>query len=278
MTPRRLSGVSVLATDLDGTLLRSDGSVSDKTRTAIATAHDRGVRTLFVTGRPPRWMAPVVAATGRSGISVCANGAVTVDLSTDTVLTSSAIPANVLGEAMATIGDLLDGSFYFAAEQALPGPIRATGLFPEPGFVPPDRPVAQIADQPLYEIPGVVKLLVRTEGATEQTAELAGVVAAALGGALNVTHASRTHQMLEISRAGVDKATALANLAADWSLPPEQIAAAGDMPNDIPMIRWAGHGAAVASAHADVVAAADEVIPDPEQDGVADLLQRLLPE
>ena len=277
MTPQQLSGVSVLATDLDGTLLRSDGSVSDTTRAAIAAAHDRGVRTLFVTGRPPRWMAPVVAATGRSGISVCANGAVTVDLNTDTVLTSATIPGPVLQEAMATITDLLAGHFYFAAEQALPGPISATGLFPEPGFVPPDRPAAHIADEPLFEIPGVVKLLVRTEGASDETAELADVVSAALGGSLNVTHASRTHQMLEISRAGVDKATALASLAADWSIPPEQIAAAGDMPNDIPMIRWAGHGAAVASAHTDVVAAADEVIADPEHDGVADLLGRLNP-
>jgi Cof subfamily protein (haloacid dehalogenase superfamily) len=277
MTPQRLSGVSVLATDLDGTLLRPDGSISDNTRAAIAAAHDRGVRTLFVTGRPPRWMAPVVAATGRSGISVCANGAVTVDLSTDTVLTSATIPGPVLREAMATITDLLAGHFYFAAEQALPGPIAATGLFPEPGFVPPERPVAQVADEPLFEIPGVVKLLVRTEGDSDETAELANVVSAALGGSLNVTHASRTHQMLEISRAGVDKAAALASLAADWSIPPEQIAAAGDMPNDIPMIRWAGHGAAVASAHTDVVAAADEVIADPEHDGVADLLGRLNP-
>jgi Cof subfamily protein (haloacid dehalogenase superfamily) len=277
MTPQQLSGVSVLATDLDGTLLRPDGSISDNTRAAIAAAHDRGVRTLFVTGRPPRWMAPVVAATGRSGISVCANGAVTVDLSTDTVLTSATIPGPVLREAMATITDLLAGHFYFAAEQALPGPIAATGLFPEPGFVPPERPVAQVADEPLFEIPGVVKLLVRTEGDSDETAELANVVSAALGGSLNVTHASRTHQMLEISRAGVDKAAALASLAADWSIPPEQIAAAGDMPNDIPMIRWAGHGAAVASAHTDVVAAADEVIADPEHDGVADLLGRLNP-
>ena len=42
-----------------------------------------------MTGRPPRWMAPVAEATGHAGVAVCANGALLYDLHTETVLASS---------------------------------------------------------------------------------------------------------------------------------------------------------------------------------------------
>jgi hydroxymethylpyrimidine pyrophosphatase-like HAD family hydrolase len=48
------------------------------------------------------------------------------------------------------------------------------------------------------------------------------------------------------------------------------------MPNDLPMIRSAGHGVAVANAHADVLAAADEITASNAEDGVAQVLERLL--
>ncbi|MGN6240353.1 MAG: HAD family hydrolase, partial [Cellulosimicrobium cellulans] len=46
----------VVATDLDGTLLRSDGTVSERTRAALRAAEDAGVEVVFVTARPPRWL------------------------------------------------------------------------------------------------------------------------------------------------------------------------------------------------------------------------------
>ena len=48
------------------------------------------------------------------------------------------------------------------------------------------------------------------------------------------------------------------------------------MPNDLPMLRFAGHAVAVANAHRDVLAAADEVTTSNHEDGVARVLERLL--
>ena len=50
---------------------------------------------------------------------------------------------------------------------------------------------------------------------------------------------------------------------------PDGVVAFGDMPNDIPMLQWAGVGVAVAGAHPSVLAVADEVVADPEHDGLA---------
>ncbi|MND05632.1 putative phosphatase [compost metagenome] len=50
----------------------------------------------------------------------------------------------------------------------------------------------------------------------------------------------------------------------------------GDAPNDLPMLRWAGRGIAVANAHPTVLAAVHEIAPSNEDDGVAVILERLL--
>jgi hydroxymethylpyrimidine pyrophosphatase-like HAD family hydrolase len=47
------------------------------------------------------------------------------------------------------------------------------------------------------------------------------------------------------------------------------------MPNDVPMLQWAGHGVAVANAHEQVLAVADEVTASNDDDGVAKVIERL---
>src|SRR6476469_4639082 len=67
--------IRLVATDLDGTLLRSDGTVSPRTRAALEAAEAAGLIVVFVTGRPPRWLDDVVDQTGHLGVAVGANGA-----------------------------------------------------------------------------------------------------------------------------------------------------------------------------------------------------------
>ena len=78
--------IRLIATDLDGTLLRSDNCVSERTRAALRAADDAGLLIAFVTGRPTRWLDEVVETTGHLGVAVGANGAVLYDLATGTVL------------------------------------------------------------------------------------------------------------------------------------------------------------------------------------------------
>jgi len=85
-------------------------------------------------------------------------------------------------------------------------------------------------------------------------------------------------QMLEVSGPDVTKASALARLATTLGTGPEGTVAFGDMPNDLPMLAWAGHAVAVANAHAEVRAMADEVTASNDDDGVAVVVERLLAE
>ena len=100
-------GVRLLASDLDGTLLRSDGTVSQASRDALAAAEAAGLVVAFVTGRPPRWLHEVAAATGHTGVAIGANGAVTYDLHTETVLASHPIEVELLSRVTALLREAI---------------------------------------------------------------------------------------------------------------------------------------------------------------------------
>jgi hypothetical protein len=105
--------------------------------------------------------------------------------------------------------------------------------------------------------------------------ELLALARELLGQDVTVTSSSTTEALLEISAPGVTKATALAGLAARHGISAEEVVAFGDMPNDLPMLDWAGRAVAVANAHPDVLALADEVTASNDEDGVALVLERL---
>jgi hydroxymethylpyrimidine pyrophosphatase-like HAD family hydrolase len=82
--------------------------------------------------------------------------------------------------------------------------------------------------------------------------------------------------VVEVSAAGVNKAAALKELAADLGVEPDEVVAFGDYPNDLPMLQWAGRSIAPANAHPEVLARVDEVTASNHDDGVALAIERLL--
>jgi Cof subfamily protein (haloacid dehalogenase superfamily) len=263
--------IRLAATDLDGTLLRSDGTVSERTCAAMKAAEAAGIMLALVTGRPPRWMAPVARATGHTGVAICANGALLYDLHTEQVVGS----------------DLLDTPVALAAVAALRAKVPGLSFAAEftPGFGHEasyrhgwdlGEVEVRIGDaEDLLDQP-VVKLLARHP--TMDRDELLALAGELLGADVTVTSSSTTEALLEISAPGVTKATALAGLAGRHGIAAAEVVAFGDMPNDLPMLAWAGHAVAVANAHPDVLAVADEVTASNDDDGVARILERLTAE
>jgi hydroxymethylpyrimidine pyrophosphatase-like HAD family hydrolase len=128
-------------------------------------------------------------------------------------------------------------------------------------------PAAELVREP------VVKLMFRHERHTADAMLARAQVAA--GDRAEVTHSNSAGDLLEISAVGVSKATALAALCDRRGVAAERVVAFGDMPNDLSMLRWAGHGVAVAGSHPDVLDVADEVAPSNDEDGVARVLARI---
>jgi Cof subfamily protein (haloacid dehalogenase superfamily) len=258
----------LVATDLDGTIVARDGTVSDRTVAALRGVEALGVPVVFVTGRPVRWMAPLAERTGHTGLAICANGAVVYDLHDERVVAHDPMAIEV-GLEVARRLRVAVPDVAFAVE-------TLEGFAHEAPYVARFDAGQELAVAPLDELytSPALKLLARHE--TMAPDDLLAAAREVVGDLAEVTHSS-TDALLEISAAGVSKATALARFAADRGIDATDVVAFGDMPNDVAMLTWAGRGYAVEGAHPEALAAAGErhVVPRPEDDGVARELERL---
>lgn len=259
-----------IATDLDGTLLRSDLTVSERTVRALRTASAEGMLVALVTGRPVRWLRRVYDQLGVLYPAVCANGAVVYDPTEDRMLHVNPLVPAVLAQLCQRLRSAVP-SARFAVEIEDGRTLWHEADYPLRWDVddPAVRPVTSLTE--LTSV-AAVKLLVRA--GERDPDEFTSLVTQCLDGLAEATHSSSSG-LVEISAAGVTKAAGLAWLCERHGVPAADVVAFGDMPNDLPMLAWAGHGVAVANAHPAVIAAADEVTATNDEDGVADYLDRL---
>ncbi|MDE0776951.1 MAG: Cof-type HAD-IIB family hydrolase [Nocardioides sp.] len=265
MTHPDMTRPALIATDLDGTLLRSDGTLSDASRRVLAAVEDAGVPVVFVTGRPVRWMVDLWEVVGAHGLAIVSNGAVLYDVAQRAVRRVDGL-APEPGLAMVELLREVVPQPRFAIE-CLDG-LRLEADFHDPHRVPPGSPVGALSE--VWD-DVAVKVLVRHDGVDDRVLD---DVARAVGDRAVPTWSMPG--LLEISAPGVTKAAALARLCADLDVSAADVVAFGDMPNDLAMLGWAGTSYAVANAHDDVRAAAHHTAETNDDDGVARVMARLV--
>ncbi|CAL2068267.1 Hydrolase (HAD superfamily) [Streptomyces murinus] len=261
---------ALIATDLDGTLLRGDDTVSERSLAALARAERAGARHLVVTGRPAPRVRPLLAALGTTGLAVCGQGAQVYDAGSGRMLWSVRLDRELAETALGKI-EAEVGPVFAAVDQD--GTDGLTLI--EPGYrMPhPTLPAVGVARRDdLWGAP-ISKVLLRH--ATLSDDELASAARSVVGSLATVTMSGPG--TVELQPCGVTKATGLALAAERLGVPAAGALAFGDMPNDIPMFRWAAHGVAMANAHPELKAVADEVTASNEDDGIAVVLERLFP-
>ncbi len=261
-----MAPVRLIASDLDGTLLRSDGTISARTRDAIRAAEDRGFAFAFVTARPPRYIDSLAEAAGVTGMAVCSNGAILYDIARRIVLHHERLAPELARELALAVREALP-EIAFAVE-------HGDSLAYDPRFpVFPEDAEPRVGHVEAFLDRDLVKLLLHHP---EHEADFLGrLVRETIGERAQVIH-SGGPKIIEIAAAGVSKATGLARLCDELKIDGSEVMAFGDMPNDLPMLRFAGRAVAVANAHPEVLAAADEVAASNDEDGVARRIEALL--
>ncbi|SNR29010.1 hypothetical protein SAMN06265360_101294 [Haloechinothrix alba] len=264
----------LIASDVDGTLITPLQTFTPRTKAALRNVHQEGVPFVLVSGRPPRWIPAIAGPGGVTGYAVCANGAVLYDIGADRVLSTRGLDPVLLHDVADALAQILPRA-RFGAERA--------------GSCAYDTSVAQVVIESEFHNPWgddtggtfvtrgevlghpAIKLLASDERMTSD--EMAEAARAVLDDAVAVTYSSNAG-LIEISAVAVTKATGLAEVASWYDIDPTGVLAFGDMPNDIAMLEWAGHGVAVANAHPHVHAVADEITAPNTEDGVAQVLER----
>ena len=257
----------LVASDIDGTLIRADGTLSPRT---IDVIDKLPVPLVLVTGRPVRWLRQLYDQMAEPVPAVCANGAVVYDPDTDEVLVANPMDVDLLldvtkklREAVPDVSlavEVEDGRSFWYDEN---WPMRWDSEH--------QRVRVLASPEELTSAPAV-KLLARS--ASSAPDDFFELVSRTLGGLAESTHSSSS-ALVEISATGVTKAAGLAWLCEREGYTAEEVVAFGDMPNDVPMLTWAGRAVAMGNAHPAVIEVADETTVTNDEDGVAVYLRSL---
>lgn len=254
----------VIATDLDGTLLRSDRTVSDRTRAALDLAASHGAQLIAVTARPIRWLDRLIPEFTTLPHVIAANGAVCYDLASATAHDLITLPPESLPGLFAHLRAALPTAA-LAVETPF-GLSRDTAYEVSPmdaDETDPGRRIGRVED--FLDQP-VLKVVVADR--KRRSSEMYAQALSAVGDAGSLTY-STPRGLLEIGPAEVSKASTLAAWCAARGISADEVVAFGDMPNDLPMLTWAGMSYAVANAHPEVLAAVTAVTAGHDEDGVA---------
>lgn len=257
-----------IVSDLDGTLLRSDGSLSGATRSMLDVLSGVGVPLVVATARTPRGVKKV-SGHRRLGRVVCANGAIVWDAERDEVVQESyfgpsalKVAVHRLREAVPGVGVALLSARTMLLDETSLGlrQKRADGaeVFSDIEVVLSRHRIAVVAVRH--------PRLVADHLLTPTGEAFAGVGVASFAGPSVVDIVPRT----------TTKAKTVAAEMASKGCEAEGAVVFGDMPNDLTLFEWAGWACAVANGHPAVLAAADEVVPSNDDDGVARTVQRLV--
>ncbi|MCX4994712.1 HAD hydrolase family protein [Streptomyces longwoodensis] len=278
-TPASTVPPRLIATDLDGTLLRDDKTVSPRTVAALAAAEQAGIDVFFVTGRPARWMDVVSDHVHGHGLAICGNGAAVVDLhggpGAHRFVKVRELPRQNALDAVGLLRDAAPGTVY-AVEQTY-------GFHQEPDYpklhmeAPDDLAPAEelLAPDGVASREPILKILAYHP--TLDPDAFLTVARLSVGDRANVTRSSPS-ALLELSGPEVSKASTLALCCAERGISHEEVVAFGDMPNDLEMLTWAGRSYAMGNAHPDVLAAASGRTAANNEDGVALVIEQLLAE
>ena len=270
----------LIACDLDETLLDSEHRIPERVRRAIAAARERGARFVPATGRPFESVDGTLSdlglldAPGEYVISFN-GGVITENADTAHPLTSCSLDADVaerlyeegVARGLCVHVYTLEHVYlynYWPEERSYIGGRMNIVETHEPtlGFVEKNGEV-------------VVKILFMSLDMDELRRTERELDASGLTDGLDVVYSSNRY--LEFNAPGINKGAGLLKLAELLGIPADETMAIGDNSNDVPMIRAAGLGVAVANASEEARAAAGYVCADDnDAGGVAEAIERFV--
>ena len=259
----------LIALDLDGTMLRRDGSMSATVRQAVREVAASGVHVVIATGRAVGSTMPIASHLGlEHGYAVCSNGAVSLRLDPDEPGGYQILEIVTFDPALAL--EMLRGSWpdaVVAVEEVGVG-FKVSAPFPDGELMGDIRvvPWAELAASPATRV-----TFRSPTGTAEDFLALVERI-----GLHSVNYAVGFTAWLDINPEGVSKASALEIVRRRLGVDPAQTTAVGDQRNDLEMLHWAARSVAMGNAPEEVRAIADEVTQDVDQDGLVPVLKSLL--
>ena len=271
----------LVAFDLDGTLLRDDKSITERSLRALAAAHDQGVLIVPATGRIYKGVPAPLRLAPFSHYYITINGAKVYDAQRDETLYRAEMPNELTLRLMEHM-DALDVIYDCYKDD---WGYVSRSMYERAGDYISDRGILELFYRSRTPVDDLKEFL-RANGGSVQKAQMHFRDMRAKKKELEILPAlfpelavsTSVPSNIELNIAAANKGDALRSLCAALGIPIEETLAFGDGTNDLSLIRAAGCGAAMGNADFSVKAAADVVCDDNEHDGLAKYLEKLLEE
>jgi len=257
-----------LAIDLDFTLLNAEREISEENRNAIRRAGEAGIGVVLASGRGTAGMRPFAHILELDGVMVTCNGAL-VGMRDGTVIEEHLLEPERLAKVIAFAkagGHHLH--LYCREEVLMPAHTEWVDIYVHKAKQHPPRAVGWEGMANATPNKAIIVTSPETVLAIEPSARMLFEEDDAV--------LRSEPEYLEFVCPWASKATGLAAAARHLGIPRENTAAIGDYYNDLPMIRWAGHSAAVANACPEVLEAARVVVAAHNEHGVAEYIDLLI--
>lgn len=260
----------LIALDMDGTLTNSQKEISVKTKNKLIDLNKRGINLVLASGRPIKglYQAEELAFSKYGGYLLAFNGSRVMDYRTKQIVNQRTFSLEIAREV-----------YQMAKENGLAILTYGMGYIitedDQDQYVIQEQRINQMpikkVDSLINSLPKDINKLLIT-GHPDKLAVLVNDFIAVFAGKLAIYRSAPF--FIEVNPLGVDKASALADLAAKLAIKPEEIMAFGDGYNDIEMISSAGMGISMANGIQEAKAVADYITASNDREGVYEALER----
>jgi Cof subfamily protein (haloacid dehalogenase superfamily) len=263
------SKISVVISDVDGTLVTNEKLLTDATKAAVKALRERDIIFSVVSSRPPRGLRLLIEALGIAAPFGGFNGGV-IAAPDFSAVRRHLLPPVIAKRAIDMLTAIGAQCWVFAGNDWL---LRdATGP-----YVPLEQRTVAFPPAVVDDFTPFLDRIGKIVGVSTDFARLAQFetdLHAALADEASVARSQP--QYLDVTHPLANKGAALLAIADLLSIRPSEIAVIGDGGNDVAMFEQAGFSIAMGNADAKVQSAADVVTKSNREDGFADAIERFI--
>ena len=264
-----MTAIRLLLSDVDGTLVRPDKSLSPRSIDAVHALHERGILFAVTSGRPPRGMAMLVEPLALRTPLAAFNGGLVIEADLD-VLEEHLVPDDVVTPTISLLESFeLSVWVYRGAEWYV-----RDGDGPH---VAREAHTVQFAPTVVESFDGLETGVAKIVGVSDEYDDVAAAANAAHEQLGEQVSASRSQPYyLDVTHPQANKGAVVKFLSDRYGLAEDEIATIGDMPNDVLMFAHSGVSIAMGNAHREVQRAARYVTTTNDDDGFANAVERFI--
>jgi len=256
----------LVALDMDGTLLNSQGAISPRNKQAILAAIAQGTRVVLASGRPlegMNWALEELGMIGNDDYVACYNGSLVYQVADKTLLRSQTV-TGADAKSLASLANKLGVYVHaFSLKDGLITPKH--NYYTDHEAKINDLTITEVDFSTLSDDEEILKVMMIDE--PEKLSAAIALLPAEIYQQYNILQSAPF--FLEFLHTDSHKGIGVKAIADQFGIHADEVICMGDAGNDKQMLEYAGLGVAMDNASDDIKAVANHITASHNDDGVA---------